>query len=216
MVHLADVNPNPGPAYQSAVTVRHFAYGFVAVVAVVFMSVALFDWVAPAKGRAYGEVMDSYLRVPVYFNGRVSRSGGRHLGPEGYNLGLKWQAPEFVKRFYFTAYDHRMPDTYGNAKDFYDPSVPDGGRNRSRDLLQFDNPSASGLPRAGDILVFGAGLFNLNGHVAIITKVTNVDIEIIQQNRGVSSPARERIGLRETKEGWEVQEERVKGWLRKG
>ena len=202
--------------YQSPVTLRYFAYGFVLIVAIVSASVALFDWVAPAKGRAYGEVMDSYLRVPVYFNGRVSRSGGRHLTSDGYNLGLKWQAPEFVKRFYLEAFGHRMPDTYGNAKEFFDPGVADGARNESRDLLQFRNPSPSGPPRAGDIVVFGSGLFNRNGHVAIVTQVTNGDIEIIQQNRGPDAPSRERIGLEQTERGWRIGEERVKGWLRKG
>ncbi len=59
-------------------------------------------------------------------------------------------------------------------------------------------------------------LFNRYGHVAIISKVTNNKVEIIQQNPGPFSPSREAFDLSRTKEGkWKIDNERILGWLRK-
>lgn len=37
----------------------------------------------------------------------------------GYYYGYKWQCVEYIKRFYYEAKGHKMPDSYGNAKDFW-------------------------------------------------------------------------------------------------
>jgi len=59
-------------------------------------------------------------------------------------------------------------------------------------------------------------IFNKYGHVAIISKVTNNTIEIIQQNPGPFSPSRETFDLNRTKDDkWIIDNERVFGWLRK-
>src|SRR5262245_34634763 len=70
-----------------------------------------------------GEVGDALDGVAVYYNGGINTSGGRRLGSDGYNLGLKFQCVEFVKRYYYERYQHRMPNAMGHAKDFFAPKV---------------------------------------------------------------------------------------------
>lgn len=65
---------------------------------------------------------------------RVSqRIHGQREWPEcrdGYNVGLRYQCVEFVKRYYsLEHYAHRMPNSYGHAKDLFDPRVEDGAMN---------------------------------------------------------------------------------------
>jgi hypothetical protein len=61
----------------------------------------------------------------VYYNGGVANVVGRNVSVDGYNLGLKYQCVEFVKRYYYQHLGHKMPDTYGHAKDFFDRNVAD-------------------------------------------------------------------------------------------
>ena len=66
-----------------------------------------------------GDVIDSLNGVKVYYNGsNFAKSYGRNLAPDGYNLGLKYQCVEFVKRYYYQVYKHKMPNTQGNAREF--------------------------------------------------------------------------------------------------
>ena len=58
-----------------------------------------------------GEVTDSINGVYVYHNGGVNQSSGRNL-VKGYNVGIKYQCVEFVKRYYLKFYHHKMPDAY--------------------------------------------------------------------------------------------------------
>lgn len=163
-----------------------------------------------------GAVVDSFNGVAVYFNGPVGNVSGRNSAPDGYNLGQKYQCVEFVKRYYFEALGHKMPDPWGHAKNFYDPAVPDGHPNPARGLTQYRN-GGKGRPRAEDLIVFGGGLY---GHVAIISEVGADYIEIVQQNPGPYHPSRERHRLfEETRNGesfWQVDGPRnTLGWLRK-
>lgn len=161
-----------------------------------------------------GEEIDSLDGVTVYFNGGVNNVEERNVAGT-YNLGLKYQCVEFVKRYYYQHYGHKMPDAYGHAKSFFDPAIADGKYNAQRDLFQYANPSAK-RPEKGDLLVFGASWFNPYGHVAIISEVQENSIEIIQQNAGPFSSSRENFELILDKEGkWEIFERRVLGWLRK-
>ena len=76
-----------------------------------------------------GHIIDEYNGVPIYYNGKdFTNVSGRNLTHDGYNLGLKYQCVEFVKRYYYHKYDHRMPYTYGHAKDFFDQSLDDRGQ----------------------------------------------------------------------------------------
>lgn len=160
-----------------------------------------------------GQVIDSLHHVKVYYNGGVGHVAGRNTAPDGYNLGLKYQCVEFVKRYYYEHYNHKMPDSYGHAKDFFDPALKDGQHNKKRNLIQFSNPSDS-LPREGDLVIFSGSLVNPYGHVAIISEVNQTHIEIIQQNPGPRSPSRITFKLERSSAKWEIGNERILGWLR--
>ncbi|MHA6492126.1 CHAP domain-containing protein [Pseudomonas borbori] len=162
---------------------------------------------------AVGEPLDELHGVAIYYNGGVNTVQGRNLTPDGYNLGLRYQCVEFIKRYYFERYGHRMPDSYGHAKDFFDPTLGDGAMNAKRAMWQFVNGGAS-QPQADDLLVFGPSLFNRYGHVAIVAQVGGAAIEIAQQNPGPFGQSRERLGLSQRDGHWHVDNSKVLGWLR--
>lgn len=161
-----------------------------------------------------GQKIDSFNNVSVYYNGWISNIEGRKLTKDGYNLGLKYQCVEFVKRYYFEFYNHKMPDSYGHAKDFFNSKVIDGNLNKQRNLFQFHNSSIS-KPKVNDILVFKGTLSNRYGHVAIVSKVVNGEIEIIQQNAGPFSSPRDKFNLDFENGKWKIGNKRIVGWLRK-
>ncbi|MCA0427947.1 MAG: CHAP domain-containing protein [Bacteroidetes bacterium] len=181
--------------------------------------IALFSGLLPGcrfvnqSSFSIGDKVDSLNGVYVYYNGSVSHQAGRHLTKDGYNLGLKYQCVEFVKRYYFQFYGHRMPNSYGNASDFFNPTLNDGELNKERGLVQFSNNSSE-KPKVGDLLVFGATPMNKYGHVAIVAGVFNDELEIIQQNPGKFGSSRERIGLKLKSGKWQLQSPRIRGWLR--
>ena len=98
-----------------------------------------------------GDVVDSLDGVYVYYNGSVSHVSERHLSKDGYNLGLKYQCVEFVKRYYYQHLKHKMPDSYGHAREFYSAKFKDGEVNTKRNLVQFKNGSSS-KPKVKDII----------------------------------------------------------------
>jgi hypothetical protein len=161
-----------------------------------------------------GQEIDRLNGVAVFYNGGVGHSSGRNLTPDGYNLGIKYQCVEFVKRYYYEHLNHKMPDSYGHAKQFFDAAVEDGGLNTKRDLLQFANGSGS-KPRPDDLLVFGPSLLNRYGHVAIVSRVSDSSLEIVQQNPGPLGSSRQRLRLSWDGSHWRCQNSRVVGWLRK-
>lgn len=161
-----------------------------------------------------GRVIDTFNGVDIYFNGKVANIQGRNVAPDGYNLGLKYQCVEFVKRYYYEYYNHKMPDSYGNAKDFYSHAIEDGQINPARDLRQFSNPSRS-RPKIGDLLVFGPTPFNKFGHVGIISKVERDRVQIVQQNPGSNNPSRQWFPLTKQNSNHFIDHQYVLGWLRK-
>lgn len=161
-----------------------------------------------------GQEIDRLNNVLVYYNGGVDHVANRNT-KEGYNLGLEYQCVEFVKRYYYEYYNHKMPDSYGHAVSFYDENLPDGSINKQRNLIQYSNPSIV-KPHEGDLIVMSGTLFNQYGHVAIVSKVTADGVEIIQQNPGAFSPSRETFKLSTTQAGkWRIDNSRIIGWLRK-
>ncbi|MDQ7917393.1 CHAP domain-containing protein [Mesonia sp. MT50] len=166
------------------------------------------------KPKEIGDKLDSLNGVFVYYNSSVKNVSGRNMTADGYNLGLKYQCVEFVKRYYYEHLDHKMPNSYGHAKDFFVKGLADGKMMKHRNLIQYTNPSSS-KPKGNDLLVFDGHTFNKFGHVAIISKVTENKIEIIQQNPGAYSKSRENFTLENKKEKWKIQNKRVLGWLRK-
>ncbi|WP_179351931.1 CHAP domain-containing protein [Winogradskyella vidalii] len=161
-----------------------------------------------------GQKIDQLNGVAVYYNGGVGHVDGRQLTDDGYNIGLKYQCVEFVKRYYYEALHHKMPNSYGHAKDFFDQNLNDGNKNKQRNLTQFTNPSQS-KPKVNDLVVYQGTLLNKYGHVAIVSKVTEKEIEIIQQNPGPFGNSREKYNLINKAEKWKIDNNKILGWLRK-
>jgi hypothetical protein len=166
------------------------------------------------RNHSVGEVVDTFNGVKIYYNGGVSNSEGRNLIEDGYNIGVKYQCVEFIKRYYYEHLHHKMPDTYGNAIDYYDTTLKDSMRNTKRNLIQFSNPSKV-KPKVNDILIFNKTIFNRYGHIAIISKADDNLIEIIQQNPGPFASSREKIKLKKQNNLWFIDNERILGRLSK-
>ena len=161
-----------------------------------------------------GQPLDSLNSVYVYYNGDVDNVSGRNLTMDGYNLGLKYQCVEFVKRYYYEHLNHKMPDSYGHAIDFFDAELNDGQKNKKRNLTQYSNPSLA-KPKVDDLVIFNATKFNKYGHVAIISNVTETEIEVVQQNPGSLGKSRETFSIDRQGSKWKITNERILGWLRK-
>ena len=161
-----------------------------------------------------GDSVDSFNNVNVYYNGNVSNVEGRNLTRDNYNLGLKYQCVEFVKRYYYQHLKHKMPNSYGHAKDFYNTKLKDGEYNIDRNLIQYSNPSIS-KPKVNDLIIFGATRYNSYGHVAIVSKVKENEIEIIQQNPGKYGKSRVTFELVKTHNKWKIISSSILGRLRK-
>jgi surface antigen len=159
-----------------------------------------------------GDHLDSHKGVPVFYNGLVYvNSHGKHYNEDGYYYGQKWQCVEFVKRFYYDALGHEMPEVYGHAKDFFDPNLPHKAFNKRRGLVQYRN-GEDVKPEVDDLLVFRD--YSKYGHVAIVTKVTSDSVEVIQQN--IFGKPRETFDMI-VKDGHYIIGSNKKpiGWLRK-
>lgn len=189
---------------------------FFAVVLILIGSFALYTFkkINAHPTLEVGQKLDSLNGVYVYYNGGVDNVEGRNLTEDGYNLGLKYQCLEFTKRYYYEFLDHKMPNSYGHAKDFYNNSLEDGEFNEDRNLIQFTNPSST-KPQVNDLLIFNPTTFNQYGHVAIISKVKKGKIEIIQQNAGAFSSSRETFSLKNGNGKWQIEDSKITGWLRK-
>lgn len=164
--------------------------------------------------KAIVQPIDSLNQVMVYYNGKVGNVVGRNTTEDGYNLGLKYQCVEFVKRYYYEHLNHKMPNSYGHAKDFFNTALSDGQKNRDRNLTQYTNHSKS-KPKVNDLLIFDGTMFNQYGHVAIISGVSDTEIEIIQQNPGPLANSRESYKLQKIEGKWKIKNSQVLGWLSK-
>ncbi len=159
-----------------------------------------------------GDVIDSHEGIKVYYNGKSIRHvQGRHLAYDGYNYGLKWQCVEFVKRFYHQKYGHKMPNSYGHAKDFFKKDLQDVAYNSERGLMQYRNVRYE-KPRVNDIVVYDAYKNNPFGHIGIIAEVHDDHIILIQQNVGKKS--RQKLTLVEYNGIYTIADFDILGWLR--
>jgi surface antigen len=188
-----------------------FSIVFITVFALNFCSTSPLEKKYPFK---IGEAIDSLNGVKVFYNGETDNVTEVNFSSDKYLLGLKYQCVEFVKRYYYEYYKHKMPNVYGNAKDFFKTDLQDGEINTDRDLIQYTNPSST-KPQIGDLIVLSGTETNPYGHVAIISNVFESEIEIIQQNAGPFDPSREKFQLTYSKNKWEIQNKRILGWLRK-
>jgi hypothetical protein len=172
------------------------------------------DFITSIASPEVGRVIDAYNNVPVYYNGDdMTNVVGRNLTPDGYNLGLKYQCVEYVKRYYYHVYDHKMTNSYGHAKAFFEPSLPDKMFNMKRGLYQFRNGSEY-RPMPGDILVFGGNDVNPFGHIGIVSYASQYTVEIIQQN--VGEQTRSTFSLSKLGHKYYLLDADILGWLRKG
>jgi hypothetical protein len=166
-----------------------------------------------SKKAAVAKVIDSYNGVKVYNNGKVSKVWGRNKTRDGYNLGLKYQCVEFVKRYYYERFNHKMIDSYGHAKDFYDDRLKDGMYNEKRGLKQYTNPSTT-KPKKDALLIYGPTAYNKFGHVAIATKVSNSEVKTISQNLGQNNGTRRNYILKQLIDGrYKIEDPYIIGWL---
>lgn len=172
-------------------------------------SVILFNFYKKEKPLP-GEAIDSFNGVEVYYNGNWKNSFGRNTSADGYNLGIKYQCVEFVKRYYYEYYHHEMPNPWGNAVDFFFPNLNDGEFNIERGLFQYKNGSTN-KPKVGDIVVFNSTKFNSFGHVAIISKVHKKYIEVVQQN--MNTKTREKFKIVFNNGSYHISHKNILGWL---
>ena len=167
----------------------------------------LFFW----NSRRVGKILDNYCNVLVYDNGLLYfRSYGRNYSPDGYYFGQKWQCVELIKRFYYQAKGHKMPDVMGHAKSYFDDTLPNGALNARRGLIQYQNGSTN-KPCPDDLIVFTDTKF---GHVAIITTVTENSLAVIQQNI-LAGPRRQFSLVASNGHYFVTSPRRPAGWLRK-
>lgn len=192
---------------------------FVLIVLAIFFGIRGSKQINWNTNRSIAQPMDSLDGVVVYYNGGVGQSHGRNTAPDGYNIGIRYQCVEFVKRYYLEVYHHKMPDSYGHAKDFFDPNVQDGELNPARGLRQFKNGGRD-VPQHGDLLIWGPSMWNPYGHVAIVIQYKNSpkadlnSVQYIQQNPGPFGNARESVKCIRQKDGYRLDDKRILGWLR--
>ncbi len=166
----------------------------------------------PRKNLKIGDTLDLFNRVVIYYNGdNYTHSQGKNYSEDGYYYGQKGQCVEFVKRFYYEAIKHRMPNVWGHAISFYQKGLKDGGLNKDRNLLQY-NDGSSMLPTFNDILVFPISKF---GHVAIVTNVKDNKVYILQQNMGYDSRDEAELINENGKISVVYKGKKAKCWLRK-
>jgi surface antigen len=160
--------------------------------------------------KQVGDKLDSLNGVFVYNNGlNYSQSYGKHFHQDGYYFGQKWQCVEFVKRYYYLRFRHKMPNVYGHAISFFNPQIKQGQLNQERNLIQYKNGYTE-PPKPEDLIVFK---YTRYGHVAIVSKISSQEIEIIQQNTG--SGTRAKLPLKVENGCFFVGNEQTLGWLRK-
>ncbi len=159
-----------------------------------------------------GDIIDTYEGIPVFYNGKsITHVKGRNLSADGYNYGLKWQCVEYVKRFYHQKYGHKMPNSYGHAKEFFNKNLGDIAYNPDRGLMQYKNVRYD-KPQVNDILVYDSYKTNPFGHIGIISEVGPDYIMLVQQN--VGKKTRQKLKLVEYNGIYTVADFDVLGWLR--
>jgi hypothetical protein len=178
--------------------------------AVGFLIIAGIGYFALQHDPRIGKSLDSFKGVTVYDNGLLFwKAYGKNYSKDGYYYGQKWQCVEFVKRFYFDAKHHRMPDVLGHAKSFFDENVPQGELNARRGLIQFRN-GGNEPPHMDDLIVFNQSMY---GHVAIVASVGFNSVEVIQQN--IFGKPREQFILMVENGQYQLTGRRIAaGWLR--
>jgi len=74
-----------------------------------------------------------------------------------------------------------MSNTFGHAKNFYNHDLKNGQKNTGRNLTQYANKSKSKL-KINELVIMKGHTCNKYGHLVIVSKVNDNEIEIVQQN----------------------------------
>ena len=158
----------------------------------------------PAPTPPIGQAIDSLRGVAIYYD----------MQQEGALQTMKFTSTEFVKRYYSEVMSIQLPDSLLEGSDFFDPAIPDGAVNPATGLVQYTKPSKT-APEKNDILVFSEADYNPGGHVAIIGKMDQLELEAVQQNPGPLAKTREPLRYYLRKKKWYVQHPHAVAWLRK-
>ncbi|GIM29007.1 CHAP domain-containing protein [Clostridium polyendosporum] len=157
-----------------------------------------------------GKVVDVYKNVEIYNNGEDSKKVFEiNKSQDGYIYGYKWQCVEFINRYYHDALHFSILGG-GNANEYFDTNVKNGELNAKRGLIQFKNGDGD-KPKVDDIVVFTNGEY---GHLAIISKVKEEYVEIVQQNVYGKTRDKLRITYKDDKP-FIGEGKSIAGWLRK-
>ncbi len=78
---------------------KHWIFIIIGLHIVVFAVVSSIQQINVNPSLEIGQEIDQLNGVQVYYNGGVDTVTGRNTTPDGYNLGLKYQCVEFVKRY---------------------------------------------------------------------------------------------------------------------
>lgn len=199
-------------------SLKGFLYIFIPIVVSAYGIFFLMSKTAPEdlvydSKTAIGAEVDSLDGVIVHYNGVLSNTSGTKETEDGYYLGIEYQSTEFVRRYYYEHYNHKMPNSYGTAIEFFNTDLSDGELNEDRGLLQFSNSSDS-KPQKGDILIWSKVGSYTNGHAAIVYNVSNDEIEFIQQNGSPIDRTRDNFKLLQKDGKWYVDSENILGWMR--
>ncbi len=159
------------------------------------ISAVLFLATLPAYGQdapACGQPLSadaSYKTIPVYSNGPDQQSTTacdkqKKYFPYGM-FGSQFQCTEYVKRFYYESLkDKHAINWTGDAIDYFasaNTDLPALGANNKM-LIPYQNRGQTG-PAPDDILVLAlTNPPDTEGHVAIITSVTEDTVTLIEQN----------------------------------
>ncbi len=116
----------------------------------------------------------SYRGVQAYSNGINQGKPASCLGETRTEYGLGYQCVEFARRFYATndGPNHVTSWPSGNASELW-------GKLSELGLQRFPNGSNT-RPEPDDILIFSAE--GTDGHIAIVTNVTDTSLTVIEQN----------------------------------
>ena len=100
----------------------------------------------------------------------------------GIYTGIKYQCVELARRYYLIKYGLLFEEVRG-AKDIMNLQTIYHTENKR--YVQWPTYTNMGLPMVGSLLIWDSTEeFPINGHIAIVTGITQTYVEVIEQNYG--------------------------------
>lgn len=196
--------------YNKKILILAFVAGIALIAVFVFRGMRNSN---PNPDYTVGQTLDSLNGVFVYYNGSIENCEGSSKSKDGYEYGTNYKSDEFVKRYYYEYYKHKMETAPAKPEAFFDSKVSDGELNAKCNLVQFTNPSFS-LPSIGDVLIIKKNKDYKQGHLAIVSNIYDGAIEVIQQNAGSFKSTRALFGYGDFGNKYKIDNKDVLGWLR--